>query len=201
MTIAEECLFTPFPKIGRLEKNMVVTEKIDGTNAAVVVTEEGEVRAQSRTRVITPQDDNYGFAAWVADNQFALEELGEGVHFGEWWGNGIQRGYGLPKGEKRFSLFNTGRWTSDFNDPTMFLQGGERSTVCREVPVCHVVPVIATRTFSTTLTRAFYENLKRNGSLAAPGFMNPEGIVVFHTANGTLFKLSDAKVPPAEYGG
>ncbi len=60
----------------------------------------------SRTRWITAQDDNHGFARWVEGNKQELLKLGAGRHFGEWWGSGIQRGYGLQKGEKRFSLFN-----------------------------------------------------------------------------------------------
>lgn len=59
--------FTPFPKIARLNRTVVVTEKIDGTNAAVGVTEDGVVYAQSRKRVITPEQDNFGFATWVRD--------------------------------------------------------------------------------------------------------------------------------------
>ena len=50
-------------------------------------------------------------------------ELGVGQHFGEWWGFGIQRGYGLH--ERRFSLFNTGRWS----DPAV------RPACCGVVPV------------------------------------------------------------------
>jgi hypothetical protein len=79
---------------------------------------------RSRSRWITPDDDNFGFAAWVEANRDELLTLGPGRHFGEWWGSGIQRGYGLPKGEKRFSLFNVSRW-------------GESRPAC-----CHVVPVL-----------------------------------------------------------
>jgi len=100
----------------------VITEKIDGTNAAIGVVQTGwdgeagavsrphyRVYAQSRTRIITPQSDNMGFAAWVQQHAEVLAQtLGEGLHFGEWWGVGIQRGYGLS--ERRFSLFNTARW-------------------------------------------------------------------------------------------
>jgi len=69
------------------------------------------VGAQSRNRLITPEDDNFGFARWVRDNKQALAlHLGEGIHYGEWWGSGIQRGYGLEKGTKRFSLFNVKRY-------------------------------------------------------------------------------------------
>lgn len=120
--------FQEWPKISRLNREIVITEKLDGTNAAIGIIELGpeeqatmdawrtadgrrfRVYAQSRTRIITPLDDNFGFAAWVQKNQGALiEALGPGLHFGEWWGVGIQRGYGLT--ERRFSLFNTAKWT------------------------------------------------------------------------------------------
>lgn len=122
--------FVEFPKIARLSRDITITEKLDGTNAAVQIVNEEllssnpdffptyvesivkidklAIYAQSRTRLITPENDNYGFAKWVRANAEELAQLGEGVHFGEWWGNGIQRGYGLT--EKRFSLFNSGRW-------------------------------------------------------------------------------------------
>jgi hypothetical protein len=40
------------------------------------------------------------------------------------------------------------------------------------------------------------KSLTENGSRAAPGFMNPEGIVIFHIASRHLFKktlLNDEK--------
>src|SRR5690242_770744 len=61
--------FQAWPKIPRLFRRFIITEKIDGTNAAVVVTEDGEVLAQSRTRFITPDSDNFGFAAWVKEHE------------------------------------------------------------------------------------------------------------------------------------
>lgn len=57
--------FVPFPKIKRLTLGVTVTEKIDGTNAAVHVNDDGTFHAQSRNRIITPDDDNFGFATWV----------------------------------------------------------------------------------------------------------------------------------------
>lgn len=133
--------FTPFPKIPRLFRDIVITEKIDGTNAAITFTPEDgwTLITQSRSRVIISSDDNFGFARWAENNAEALfEVLGFGTHFGEWWGSGIQRGYGLPKGEKRFSLFNVHRWKDvDFSSvpglgvvPTMYLalSAREKST-------------------------------------------------------------------------
>jgi hypothetical protein len=153
---------------------VVITEKIDGTNAAVIITDDGEVAAQSRNRIITPAADNFGFARWVADNAAALADLlPVGVHFGEWWGSGIQRGYGLTNGDKRFSLFNVGRHSG--------LELGA-------VPGLTTVPVLAEGIFSTSLVHDALVDLQTNGSRAAPGFDRPEGVVVFHSAARQVFK-------------
>lgn len=170
--------FVPFPKIARLNREVVITEKIDGTNAQVHVAEDGTVRAGSRTRWITPTDDNFGFAAWVAAHADELRALGPGSHFGEWWGSGVQRGYGLEKGEKRFSLFNVHRW-------------GDGSETPRPA-CCHVVPVLTHCNGSelSTIVAAQVDLLRNIGSRAAPGFMKPEGIAVFHSASGNLYKVT-----------
>lgn len=166
-----EDAFVGYPKIGRLYREIVITEKIDGTNAQVVVSDDGEtVRAGSRNRWITPESDNFGFARWVQDNTEELKRLGPGRHFGEWWGAGIQRRYGLT--EKRFSLFNVHRWEND-------------RPAC-----CHAVPVLARGPFSEALIKDAAYRLRTEGSVAAPGFMKPEGIVVFHTHSGALFKYT-----------
>jgi hypothetical protein len=162
--------FQEFPKMPRLSREVIITEKIDGTNAQVCITEDGQILAGSRTRWITPESDNFGFAAWVRDNAADLLALGPGRHFGEWWGSGIQSGYGLSKGEKRFSLFNVSRW-------------GESRPAC-----CHVVPVLYRGIFDTAAVDACLEDLRVNGSRAAPGFMRPEGVVVFHVAGNCGFK-------------
>ena len=61
--------FTPFPSIPRLFREIVITEKIDGTNACVHIAEDGvTVTAGSRNRWLTLEDDNYGFARWVAEH-------------------------------------------------------------------------------------------------------------------------------------
>lgn len=161
--------FVPFPKIARLNREVVVTEKIDGTNAQVFVAEDGTVLAGSRSRWITPEADNHGFAKWVAEHVNELRELGPGSHFGEWWGSGIQRRYGLT--EKRFSLFNVHRWA-------------EIRPAC-----CHVVPVLARGELGPSVAHALAA-LRAGGSVAAPGFDKPEGIVIFHTASSQLFKVT-----------
>jgi hypothetical protein len=163
--------FKEFPKIPRLSRECVITEKIDGTNGVICITEDGDVRAGSRSRWITPAEDNYGFAKWVEGNKSELLKLGPGIHYGEWWGHGIQRNYSLT--EKRFSLFNVSRWSDDAVRPAC----------------CHVVPVLARDLFDTpALGLKVLKRLKDEGSVAAPGFMNPEGIIIFHVAANLLFK-------------
>lgn len=173
--------FVEFASIARLSREMVVTEKIDGTNAQVTITEDGRIFAGSRTRWITPEADNFGFARWVRDNRDALMALGPGSHFGEWWGSGIQRGYGLKNGEKRFSLFNVGRWLVEGQQPSGPKQ--EYAPAC-----CSVVPVLYTGPFDTGMVDNLLAELKEYGSKAALGFMNPEGVVVWHDKARVLFK-------------
>lgn len=181
--------FQDFPKMARLSRDVIVTEKIDGTNAQICIGEDGVIRAGSRTRWITPEDDNYGFAAWVEENRTDLLTLGPGRHFGEWWGAGIQRGYGLK--EKRFSLFNATRWAAHDQPlaqiPSQDMRAHpklqERPPQC-----CGVVPVLIQGPFRTDAIDACIQLLRERGSYAAPGFMNPEGVVVFHTAGNVGFK-------------
>jgi len=169
--------FREFASIPRLSREMIVTEKIDGTNGAVAVLEDGTVVAGSRTRWIVPLADNFGFAAWVEAHRDELRDgLGPGVHFGEWWGSGIQRGYGLTNGERRWSLFNVSRWHTS----------GEKfkgRPVC-----CSVVPVLYRGPFSTQRVDQVLAELASDGSSAAPGFAKPEGVVVYHVAGNLLFK-------------
>lgn len=57
-----EVLFEAFPKLYRLTGPVIVTEKLDGTNAQIIITENGNLYAGSRTRLITSESDNFGFA-------------------------------------------------------------------------------------------------------------------------------------------
>ncbi len=180
--------FAAWGKTARLSSPVTITEKIDGTNAAVVISHEpfegafaryplldavypsearyGWIGAQSRNRFITPDDDNYGFARWVAEHVRDLVLLGPGRHYGEWWGLGIQRGYGLSK--KYFSLFQSH---------------------AKALPDCvDRVPVLASGDFTPELISYWEKELLTNGSVAAPGFMRPEGFIVHFKHNGVRFK-------------
>ena len=168
-------MFERFPSLTRFSQDWTVTEKIDGTNAQIFITDDGDLFAGSRTRMITPEDDNHGFAKWAYGNkQELVDALGPGRHFGEWWGKGIQRNYGLT--EKRFSLFNVNRWKQE------------------ELPegLLYVVPTLGTPNVYLEAPGEGFNRLmdwlKESGSFAAPGFMDPEGIVIRHGRSGTMFK-------------
>jgi RNA ligase len=190
--------FTPWPKTPRFfHGSMTVTEKIDGTNAAIgidcvedfimrphpdfnrITTEvtnmDGIFRVwcQSRKRIITPQSDNFGFAEWVRLNSATLvRDLGPGLHFGEWWGKGIQRGYGQHR--KRFSLFNTSRFEHcDFSTPDV-----------------DAVPVLSVGRVDTEEVLHCMWQLERYGSHAVPGFMNPEGVCIYLSDVGRSLKVT-----------
>ena len=188
-------MFRAWPKIPRLENEVYhITEKIDGTNAAIVIqplphisegkeptypepisvfyTETADaygIWAQSRTRLITPEDDNFGFARWVQENaEQLIKDLGIGYHYGEWWGQGINRGYGLD--HKRFSLFN----------PT------KHSDICYHVP--YMVTVENYRELQDWIN-VECERLVEEGSLASLGYMRPEGLVVYAEKAKTYWKV------------
>lgn len=84
--------------------------KLHGTNAAVRI--DGDtVTAQSRSRDITPEQDNAGFAKWVHDNEDAWRfksktDIGPVIFYGEWAGKGIQKNDAVTKLDgKYFFIF------------------------------------------------------------------------------------------------
>ena len=204
-----------FRKIPRLTRECIVTEKLDGSNGQVYIHDSNNnllfpfvkyeeipscdfiqeyclaqkegiyMFAGSRHRWLSTgkQNDSHGFASWVKENSEELFKLGEGRHYGEWYGKGIQRGYGLE--EKRWALFNTSRWANK-NEPL-----AEKQTYCPTC--CEVVPILHIGPFETQSTQACIDELKINGSRAVPGYMKPEGIVVYHTAGDVMFKKTIEK--------
>ncbi len=196
--------FKEFPKMPRLSRDVIITEKIDGTNAHVLIQSMEDKPADgalfranglalwagSRNRWLTKEQDNFGFAAWAERHGDELMALGEGRHFGEWWGSGIQRGYGLMNGEKRWSLFNVARWCGHGEEPQRIQSVDLRVEKYQErcPRCCGVVPVLYRGPFTTAACDLALDELWKNGSRAAPGYQNPEGIVVFHVAANVGFK-------------
>jgi len=189
--------FEKWPSISRRSKEvMVITEKINGTNACVIflpshlwtggalplttvtgaLGDSYDVFAQSRTRFIYPDDDNFGFAWWVNSNAQALfDTLGVGKHFGEWWGSGLPCSYGLK--EKRFSLFNARRWQNilAYDTDQTSVEG------LRIVPLLYVGPFVG-KAMDDAVARV------TEGSVAVPGFKS-EGVVVYFREMDSSLKI------------
>jgi len=156
--------FVAWPKIprGGATQRVVVTEKIDGTNACIII-EDGHITGiQSRKRMITPSDDNYGFANWVIENKDELLGLGDGYHYGEWAGEGIQRNP-LGMEGKNFFLFNTFRW-GEHNPPPA---------------ICKIVPIIYDGEYEPDTISRCMEKLSGTGS---------EGVVAYFCRSRTYEK-------------
>lgn len=166
----EEIPFEEFAKIERFGQTVTITEKIHGTNAQILVTESLGVHAGSRNRWLTPEDDNYGFARFVAEKADVIRALlGPGRHYGEWYGLGINAGYGLK--EKRFALFNTHRWFG-VDLPLQF----------------DVVPILYEGPMTAGALLGALSDLQVRGSVIAPGFMHPEGVVIRFNRTGVMMK-------------
>ncbi|MFJ6508629.1 RNA ligase family protein [Streptomyces sp. NPDC091879] len=204
--------YPKFRPIPRLHRKVVLTEKIDGTNGLIEITKVPEsevstvtgpgrltysgggqwylVAAGSRNRWLTPDNDNFGFAAWVWENSTALIALGEGKHYGEWFGKGIQSGYGLD--DRRFALFNVNRWY-DIRDAEVtdkYLETFPKAVPAPpEVTVVPVILVANGNDLNYAVNIALH-TLKSDGSFIAPGFKDPEGVVVWHDAAGAFFKAT-----------
>jgi hypothetical protein len=93
--------------------------KLHGTNAAVRIDASGNVTAQSRANIITPENDNAGFARWVKANEEEWKKTAavptktnpadhylNMVFFGEWIGPGIQKNVAVSEIPKKcFAVF------------------------------------------------------------------------------------------------
>jgi hypothetical protein len=95
------------------------TVKLHGTNASVCYNDDSGFWMQSRNNIITPEKDNAGFASFVHSRiksfQRLINEINYNFHidheketvsiFGEWCGQGVQKGVAISKIEKMFVIF------------------------------------------------------------------------------------------------
>ncbi len=87
--------------------------KLHGTNAGISLCD-GVVSPQSRTSVLSVENDNAGFARWLQENNAGWQTLAATVPtgvtmtvFGEWCGPGIQKGAAICDiPEKIFAVFS-----------------------------------------------------------------------------------------------
>lgn len=103
------------------------TVKLHGTNAGIGYRFDTDfLWAQSRERVITPDDDNAGFARFVEDNKEFFKDFCahlcaqyrtmEVMLFGEWAGGNIQSGVALSQLPKQFYIFAAKAFKSTYVD-------------------------------------------------------------------------------------
>lgn len=209
----------------RFHKGLHITEKIDGTNAGVSVqgvswgviqTPPADailvnstkldvngipecsylVRAQSRKRIITPDNDNFGFAKWVWENAEGLANLlGFGYHYGEWYGEGIQKNPLAVQG-RRWALFNTWHWGRKENLDRL---------VDADIPGLTLVPVLHDEqrdgpatymTIPTVLENLDYHGSQATGYMSLPNSQKmdfhvegPEGIIVWQRETAQRYKI------------
>jgi len=97
------------------------TVKLHGTNAGVCYNQNDGMWYQSRENIITPEQDNAGFAFFAESNKAVFQELFAQVIdktipyvdptqntisiYGEWCGGNIQKGVGITNLPKSFFIF------------------------------------------------------------------------------------------------
>jgi hypothetical protein len=95
------------------------TVKLHGTNASVAGNEIGGIWAQSKESIITPTEDNAGFAFYVESKKEVFKDLMNQVSlkeqidlnsntvtiYGEWAGKGIQKNIAISNIPKSFFIF------------------------------------------------------------------------------------------------
>ena len=112
----------------------VGTVKLHGTNGGVAQ-KDGEFQFLSRNRILSPGDDNAGFVAHLSGHMDALESIFSKIRtrhdipdeveiqiFGEWCGQGIQKGVAVSSLPRMFVIFSAranSEWLDISNiDPT-----------------------------------------------------------------------------------
>ncbi len=188
--------FTRYPKIPRYEnETWTISEKTDGSNGVIYIPpsevgdiiDRNEILAGSRSQWLGGTDkkgktvDNHGFYAWVKANWVELVKLGAGYHHGEWYGEKINRNYGLK--EKRFMLFNYKRYAEDFHNG-LLPNCVELETVTDiDVPFELLNDIITARA----------EQLKTLGSFHVKGFKPAEGFIIRSNLRNVLYKVIISK--------
>ena len=107
------------------------TVKLHGTNAGFAENEEDGYWVQSRENIITPEQDNMGFARFVEEHLEAFRDQVEHVRyvnpkltpndtviiFGEWAGKSIQKNMAISQIEKSFFIFDVKIVPEDGTNP------------------------------------------------------------------------------------
>jgi hypothetical protein len=110
------------------------TVKLHGTNAGVTLTPKDDLVFQSRNRILTLGDDNQGFVCGITPFESSLRDIlthirfhhdlsddAEVSIFGEWCGQGIQKGVAISSLPKMFVIF-AAHANDQWIDPSVLLR-------------------------------------------------------------------------------
>lgn len=171
--------FVKYPHLERLGTTEVeditfgtchVFYKIDGTNASVWY--EGQLRAGSRNRELTVDNDNAGFAQWVMSESNRFEQLFEeypGLYlYGEWLVPHSLKTY-ADDAWRKFYIFDV--W-----DKTKFLPYEDYQPILKKYGLDYIPPLAVCKNPSVD---QLYSLLERTGEfLIKDGAGRGEGLVV-----------------------
>lgn len=194
--------FEEWPKIPRYKKELVITEKIDGTNGCVAIEHLNtpELLEQARESlgkpkgpvaiVNGPSDGDFARALWAGSRSRWLDtsKTGDNFGFAKWVEQNADALANLGPGRHFGEWYGVGIQRSyDLHERRFALFNATRWIEDEKPPACcEVVPVLA-RGFDVNPTEVL-EHLRLTGSIAVPRFFAPEGIIIFHTASRQLYK-------------
>jgi len=183
--------FKRYPRIKRSLGlgNMLITEKIDGTNAMFVIEDKKLTLLGTHRRQLLmigdpkliehyqhipdleyreslmaeePRRAHFGFVGWCEDHKEELESIGDGVYYGEWVTPEVKGCQRYPyEGPPKLFLFCPQRWPEQ-----------------RPQPAClDLVPTLYRGPFNEEMIQTVIDELDGD-SVAFPGSDNPEGIII-----------------------
>lgn len=199
--------FEEFPKIPRLKREVVITEKIDGTNAQVAWVEVNQLELEADSALLTVTTEAYrndpfclgvfpgatggdsAMALYAGSRNRWLTAEKDNFGFAKWVIANAEELQALGPGRHYGEWYGIGIQRGyDLPDKRFALFNVARWNP--ENPnrpaCCGVVPLLARG--EDIDDNAVMRALDAGGSLVSPGFKSPEGIVVFHTASRQLYK-------------
>lgn len=205
----EEITFSAWPKIPRLRRDIVITEKIDGTNAAVRIFTAGPGYSEDYVSGSTVPDFPHVFCATVDDVDYYVVAQGrkrmlstetkatDNFGFARWvHGNAetLIRGLGIGThyGEWYGSKIQSGYGYVDGERKFMLFNASRWTpeTITDDLTAIGVESptVLYQGVFDVSEINYWIEYMKLAGSVHVPG-QKPEGIVIYHVASNNLFKV------------
>tara|TARA_R110000851_G_scaffold187318_1_gene337130 strand:+ start:37981 stop:38958 length:978 start_codon:yes stop_codon:yes gene_type:complete len=179
------------------------TTKIHGTNAGVTVDLVRNCSFQSRNRILSVDDDNFGFASFASGNQDFFKRMADRVDykdfdnvtfFGEWCGGNIQKNIGISGMEKAFVVFSVVLSKND-DEQKEFIDI-EFVKSCFDIRVFNVrdfgvfcVDLVMNNTDSLMAVEQLTSDLEKNCPVALQ--LNPSGNMI---GEGIVWSSQDGRV-------